>query len=115
MTCFTQLFYQSIDSSTNECLVIGQIYTRQHLNDYLDEAGEEGFVYVSMGTSVNPKTMPPTMLKIIVAAFSQLPYRVLWKFDTELGGIELPANVRIEKWLPQQDVLGELINDWIAV
>lgn len=55
------------------------------------------------------------MLKIIVAAFSQLPYRVLWKFDTELGGIELPANVRIEKWLPQQDVLGELINDWIAV
>lgn len=59
-----------------------------------------------MGTSVNPKTMTPEMLKIVVAAFSQLPYRILWKFDNDLGRVELPANVRIEKWLPQQDVLG---------
>lgn len=79
----------------------------QHLNTYLDGAGEDGFIYVSMGTSVNPKTMPPAMLKVFVAAFSQLPYRILWKFDSDLRGLTLPANVRIENWLPQQDILSE--------
>lgn len=76
------------------------------MQEYLDGAGEQGFVLVSMGTSVNPKTMTPEMLKIVVTAFSQLPYRILWKFDNDLRRVELPANVRIEKWLPQQDVLG---------
>lgn len=43
--------------------------------------------------------------KILIDTFSELPYDVLWKFEDE----ELenkPANVRISKWLPQQDLLG---------
>lgn len=37
--------------------------------------------------------------------FAELPYQVLWKFENEsLPG--KPENVRIEKWLPQQDLLG---------
>lgn len=78
----------------------------QHLNDFLDGAGDQGFIFVSMGTSVNPKTMAPALLKTIVSAFRQLPYRILWKFDNDLGQVELPSNVRVEQWLPQQDVLG---------
>lgn len=78
------------------------------MNEFLDGAGEQGFIYVSMGTSVNPKTMPPAMLKTIITAFTRLPYRILWKFDSDDDGkgLDLPANVRLEKWLPQQDVLG---------
>ena len=78
----------------------------QDLQDYLDGAGEQGFVFVSMGTSVNPTTMPPELLRTIVAALGRLPYRVLWKFQRDLGALQLPPNVRIETWLPQQDVLG---------
>lgn len=38
-------------------------------------------------------------------AFSELPYKVLWKFEAEeMEG--KPDNVKISKWLPQQDVLG---------
>lgn len=89
------------------CINLAFLLCAQQLNDYLDGAGgEQGFIYVSMGTSVNPKTMPPAMLKTIVSAFSQLPYRILWKFEKDIGRLELPANVKIEKWLPQQDVLG---------
>lgn len=88
------------------CINLAFLPCAQQLNDYLDGAGEQGFIYVSMGTSVNPKTMPPAMLKTIVSAFSQLPYRILWKFEKDIGRLELPANVKIEKWLPQQDVLG---------
>lgn len=69
-------------------------------------AGDVGFVYVSMGTSVNTEKMPPQLLRTLVDAFAQLaPYRVLWKFEGSLGD-DLPANVKIERWLPQQDILG---------
>lgn len=37
--------------------------------------------------------------------FSELPYKILWKFEAEeMEG--KPDNVKISKWLPQQDVLG---------
>lgn len=86
---------------------------QQHLDEYLEAAGEHGgFVYVSMGTSVSPKTMTPALLNVFVTAFGRLPYRILWKFDNDLGGMTVPVNVRIEKWLPQQDVLGEWLINW---
>lgn len=43
-------------------------------------------------------------MKEVLHAFSMLPYRILLKIDeTELTG--LPDNVKIVKWVPQQDVL----------
>lgn len=42
---------------------------------------------------------------MILEVFSELPYKILWKFENdELEG--KPANVKISKWLPQQDLLG---------
>lgn len=45
-----------------------------------------------------------------VAAFLQvfgtLPQRVLWKWEDDTLD-NLPPNVRVMKWLPQRDVLGE--------
>lgn len=37
--------------------------------------------------------------------FAELPYQVLWKFENDTLP-DKPKNVRIEKWLPQQDLLG---------
>ena len=39
--------------------------------------------------------------------FGSLEQRVLWKTDEETMD-DLPPNVRLSKWLPQQDILGLL-------
>lgn len=50
--------------------------------------------------------MPEDKRRIFIEAFSDLPQRVLWKWeDDNLPG--KPENVMISKWLPQQDVLGK--------
>lgn len=37
-------------------------------------------------------------------ALSELHYKVLWKYETE-NLKDKPKNVKISKWLPQQDIL----------
>lgn len=65
----------------------------------------EGVIYFSFGTNIKSKYIPEHKKKIILETFSQLPYKVLWKFESdELEG--KPQNVMISKWLPQQDLLG---------
>ncbi|KAK4322957.1 hypothetical protein Pmani_006308 [Petrolisthes manimaculis] len=41
---------------------------------------------------------------VFIEAFRRLPHRVIWKYDVELNGVS--DNVLIQKWLPQQDILG---------
>ncbi|KAG0715203.1 2-hydroxyacylsphingosine 1-beta-galactosyltransferase [Chionoecetes opilio] len=43
--------------------------------------------------------------KVLVEVFGSLQQRVLWKWD-EATMEGLPLNVRLSKWLPQQDILG---------
>lgn len=48
--------------------------------------------------------MPVEKRNAILAAFGQLKQNVIWKYEDDT--IEnVPANVRIEKWLPQSDVI----------
>ena len=46
-----------------------------------------------------------TFLKV----FSQLPQRIVWKWN-EKPIQNLPGNVLLKKWLPQQDILGIWLN-----
>ena len=49
--------------------------------------------------------MPENVRQTFLNVFSRLKQRVLWKWETEtMAG--LPANVKLAKWVPQQDVLG---------
>ncbi|KAK8730233.1 hypothetical protein OTU49_008164 [Cherax quadricarinatus] len=43
---------------------------------------------------------------ILVQVFASLKQRVLWKWDKDTMD-DLPPNVRLGKWLPQQDILGD--------
>ncbi|XP_026736011.1 UDP-glucuronosyltransferase 2B9-like isoform X2 [Trichoplusia ni] len=73
------------------------------LKSYLDSS-KNGVIYISFGTNVNPTLLPADRIQVLVKAFSQLPYDVLWKWN----GDELPGrteNIRISKWLPQSDLL----------
>lgn len=74
------------------------------LEKYLDEA-KEGVVYFSMGSNLQSRYFPEEKKKNIINAFSKLNVKVLWKFEEDLPG--MPSNVKLIKWVPQQDVLGE--------
>ncbi|XP_071441381.1 uncharacterized protein [Hetaerina americana] len=68
--------------------------------------GPKGFVYFSMGSSVKAVNMAPSLKRMFLETFSRLsPVRVLWKWeDSNIQG--LPANTKVSRWLPQQDILG---------
>ncbi|KAF5286712.1 hypothetical protein FQA39_LY16195 [Lamprigera yunnana] len=72
------------------------------LKEVLDSA-TNGFIYFSLGSNMKSKDIPVELLNEIIATFSELPYTILWKFETDFPN--MPKNVHISKWLPQGDVL----------
>lgn len=75
----------------------------QRIQEWLDTA-KNGVVYFSLGSNVKSTEISAGKLNAILRVFGRLKQRVLWKFeDDNLPG--KPANVMIEKWLPQDDVL----------
>lgn len=75
----------------------------EDIQTFLDGA-VDGAIYFSFGTYVRSTEMPPERLKMILNALGQLKQRVLWKYDDEF--IEnVPSNVMIHKWMPQNDIL----------
>ena len=41
-------------------------------------------------------------------AFRKLPQKVIWKWESEIPA-DVPSNIMMTKWLPQQDLLGRPI------
>ncbi|XP_063366976.1 UDP-glucosyltransferase 2-like [Cydia amplana] len=74
----------------------------QDLNSYLDSS--RGVIYVSFGSNFSPSTLSEDKISFLITVFSKLPYDVLCKWDTE-DLPALPSNVKIKKWLPQNDLL----------
>ncbi|XP_069686787.1 UDP-glucosyltransferase 2-like [Periplaneta americana] len=76
----------------------------KNLKNFLDGA-PEGVIYFSLGTNVRSDGMSVEKRQIFLDAFSELQnFRILWKWE----GDELPGklcNVKVAKWLPQQDIL----------
>lgn len=59
-----------------------------------------------MGSSVKAANMPENLRQLLIHTFARLPYRVLWKYESNVIQNDLPPNVKISRWLPQQDILG---------
>ncbi|XP_073961129.1 UDP-glucosyltransferase 2-like [Choristoneura fumiferana] len=73
------------------------------LKNYLENS-KNGVIYISFGTNVDTNVMPQEKVQNIIKAFSELPYDVLWKWNSdELQG--KTENIRISKWFPQSDLL----------
>jgi glucuronosyltransferase len=70
----------------------------------LDEA-KEGAIFFGLGTNVKSTQMSPEKVKAFFDAFSELPQRVLWKWESDSAPGK-PKNVMLGKWLPQNDILG---------
>ncbi|XP_017083918.2 UDP-glycosyltransferase UGT5 [Drosophila eugracilis] len=74
------------------------------LEDFIQGAGEHGVIYFSLGTNVRNKNLAEDRKKVLLETFSSLPQRILWKFEDE-DLPEIPSNVFISNWFPQQDIL----------
>ncbi|KAF5275119.1 hypothetical protein FQR65_LT16780 [Abscondita terminalis] len=73
------------------------------LQEYLDGA-KNGAIYFSMGSHIQPETMPKEKLNAITKVLGKLKQNVLWKIDN-FTWHDKPAHVKVQKWFPQQEVL----------
>ena len=53
---------------------------------------------------MKPSEMSPERKQIFLDAFSKLGKPIIWKWDEE-NVSDIPSNVMIKQWVPQQDVL----------
>ncbi|XP_076068150.1 UDP-glucosyltransferase 2-like [Oratosquilla oratoria] len=76
----------------------------QDLEDWVQGAGDDGVIYFSLGSLANTSDMPENYRLAFIRGLGRLKQRVLWKWNS--GYVEdLPPNVYVSKWLPQQDIL----------
>lgn len=56
--------------------------------------------------------LPKPRRDAILKAFGRIKQRVIWKYEEDDDILDkLPPNVRVQKWLPQNDILGERWGD----
>ncbi|CAH1636135.1 unnamed protein product [Spodoptera littoralis] len=72
------------------------------LKKLMDNA-KHGVVYFSMGSNLKSKDMPEELKKSLLQMFGTLKQTVLWKFEEKMDN--LPSNVHILDWAPQQAIL----------
>ena len=72
------------------------------LKTFMDSS-TNGVVIVSFGSLA--EGLPQHIAQKMVDAFKQLRENVIWKFRNE-HNLDLPSNIKIMDWLPQNDLLG---------
>ena len=72
------------------------------LRNFMDSSAS-GVVFVSFGSAIKPSLMPEERVAIFLEAFKKIDLSVVWKWDSQIPN--LPNNVMISSWVPQQDLL----------
>ncbi|XP_050311791.1 UDP-glucosyltransferase 2-like [Anthonomus grandis grandis] len=67
------------------------------------DSNPQGVIYFSLGTNIKDSQISPHLLNVTMEAFKELPYQFIWKLGHTIPN--LPENVRIYSWLPQQELL----------
>jgi len=78
------------------------------MRTFLDGA-KNGVIVISLGTNVKWKSIGLDKIKSVILALSKLKQRVLWKLDIEVS-FEIPNNLMVVKWMPQNEVLCTFTN-----
>ncbi|AIE47754.1 egt [Peridroma alphabaculovirus] len=72
------------------------------IRQFLDNC-TQGAVYVSFGSGISSDDMEAEFVEMLLRAFEQLPYGVLWKHEGFVP--RLPPNVFMQSWFDQFDLL----------
>ncbi|XP_060863384.1 UDP-glucosyltransferase 2-like isoform X2 [Metopolophium dirhodum] len=67
------------------------------------ESSPHGVIVFTLGSVVAVSSIPETIRNNIIKVLSQVPQRVLLKYEDEM--IDKPENIMIKKWFPQRDIL----------
>ncbi|XP_044262534.1 UDP-glycosyltransferase UGT5-like [Tribolium madens] len=73
------------------------------IQEFLDGA-KNGVIYFSLGSNIHSSQLPPEKRDAFLKTFSKLEQKVLWKWEEDVLPGQ-PPNVKLGKWLPQQDIL----------
>ena len=74
----------------------------EDLETFIQES-EHGVIFVSFGSVVKASKMPEAKRKAMLAVFSRLKQRVIWKWEEPME--DAPSNVLVSSWLPQTSLL----------
>ncbi|XP_052004353.1 UDP-glucuronosyltransferase-like [Xyrauchen texanus] len=75
----------------------------KELEEFVNGSGEHGFVVFTLGSMMSQ--LPEAKAREFFEAFRQIPQRVLWRHTGPVPE-NAPKNVKLMKWLPQNDLLG---------
>nr|XP_034195551.1 2-hydroxyacylsphingosine 1-beta-galactosyltransferase-like [Osmia lignaria] len=73
------------------------------MDEFLRKA-HDGFIYMNLGSIVSSSLLSNITIRSIFNVFSRLPYKILWKFETN-NVLPKHPNIFTSKWIPQQSVL----------
>ncbi|KAM9486446.1 UDP-glucuronosyltransferase-like isoform 2-T2 [Clarias gariepinus] len=76
--------------------------TSLELEEFVDGSGDHGFIVFTLGSYVSD--LPEYKAREFFEAFRQIPQRVLWRYTGPVLK-DVPENVKLMKWLPQNDLL----------
>ncbi|XP_068907603.1 UDP-glycosyltransferase UGT5-like [Tenebrio molitor] len=88
---------------------VGGLHTKKSniLSENLKQVVEEarnGIILFSLGTNIRSEKLKGHVQNAFLEAFRDLSQIVIWKYDGEIN--DLPKNVILKKWIPQNDILG---------
>ncbi|XP_053725934.1 UDP-glucuronosyltransferase 3A1-like isoform X2 [Synchiropus splendidus] len=80
---------------------------KQDLETWIRGFGDAGFIVVTLGSMVSAVSVD-RLVEELVTGFSVIPQGVIWRYDPKRWNphVSLPPNVRLEEWLPLNDLLG---------
>lgn len=80
----------------------------QEMEDFIN-SGNQGFIYVSFGTFADFTLFPKQIQLNFINALSNFPEtKFIWKSHNDITVTQLPKNVFMTKWAPQQTLLSKV-------
>ena len=81
----------------------------KEFEEFIEAGSEHGFIVFSVGSVIAMNEMPQELLDAFQRAFARLDQRVIWQWKNPKDPQSFPPNVLLSGWIPQQDLLGNLI------
>ncbi|XP_041479192.1 UDP-glucuronosyltransferase 2B13-like isoform X2 [Lytechinus variegatus] len=79
----------------------------QELEDFMQSSGDDGVILFTLGTYFSAVAkLTPGFVEMFADAFGRLPQKVIWQLVDPPNDLELPSNIKLMPWVPQNDLLG---------